>query len=372
MKNSIGILILLILTLSITAQNPSVSNLYVGSFTSEGAEGIYLCQFDNSTGKISLHKVFKGIEDPSFIRLSPDRNFLYAVTRASNDLEKSVGNIQSYRIEPDGNLVFLNKQVSNGEGPCHVDISPDGRFAAIATYGSGTVSLYPLNEDGSLKKASITIHNTGSGAHPTRQTKPHAHSTIFSPDGKQLFSADLGTDKINIFNVKDNKIISAGQSYLNLTPGAGPRHFKFHPNGKLMYVINELNSTITTFSKKGRKWKTYQTITTIPVDFTEENYCADIHVSPDGRYLYGSNRGHNSIAVYTINPKSKKLEWVTAVSSQGDWPRNFTLSNDGKFLLAANQRSGNIAVFKINPENGIPEFTGYNLELPAPVSLEFQ
>lgn len=372
MKSLTVFLIFTIITFSLFAQQSSTENLYVGTFTSEGAEGIYLCRFDGATGKLTLQKTFKGVEDPSFIRISPDRNFLYAVTRASDTLEEAGGYIQSYRIEPDGTLHFLNKQVSNGSGPCHVDISPDGRFAAIATYGSGTISLYPLNDDGSIEKASITIHNTGSGTHPTRQTKPHAHSTLFSADGKQLFNADLGTDKISVFDVKNNKIISAGQSYLLLPPGSGPRHFKFHPDSKVMYVINELNSTITSFRKKGRKWKMLQTTTTIPEDFSGENYCADIHVSPDGRYLYGSNRGHNSIAVYSIDPKSKELEWITAVSTQGDWPRNFTLSKDGRFLIAANQKSGNIAVFRINTHNGVPEFTGYDLNLPSPVSLEFQ
>lgn len=372
MKNITAICIIVLLSLSLTAQNNDVVNLYIGTFTSEGSEGIYHCTFDESTGDIALQKVFKGIDNPSFMQISPDRKYLYAVTRPSAEIEKSGGYVQAYRIGKSGELRFLNKQVSHGNDPCHIDISPDGKYTAIATYGGGTVSLYKINQDGSLNMASSTIKIEGSGPNKSRQTAPHAHSVLFSHKGDQLFSADLGTDRINIFDLKSEKLVPARQSHLKLAPGAGPRHFKFHPDGEAIYVINELNSTVTVFTKSEKGWKEEQTLSSLPEEFEGTSYCADIHISNDGQYLYGSNRGHNSIAVFRIKENQNRLDWVTSVSTQGDWPRNFTLSPNGKFLLAANQRSGNIAVFKINPENGIPEFTGKEVKIPSPVCLVFR
>lgn len=372
MKKLLTIIQLFVFILSVHAQNQSESTLFAGTFTSEGAEGIYVCRFDNQSGKLSLQKVFKGIDNPSFLTLSPDRQYLYAVTRPAAAVEPSGGYVQSYRIDAENDLHFINKQVSNGADPCHIDITTDGKKVAIATYGGGTVSVYQVSPNGSLNKADITINNTGSGPNKQRQTAPHAHSVLFTPDDKQLFSADLGTDKISIFDVSDGKIISANQSYLALEPGAGPRHITFHPDARTLYVINELNSTITVFRKSRKKWKQQQAISTLPDDFTGESFCADIHVSPDGQYLYGSNRGHNSIAVFAIDNKTKKLSLKTTVHTEGDWPRNFTISPDGKFLLAANQRSGNVTVFKLNAETGVPEFTGNELKIPAPVCLVFK
>jgi 6-phosphogluconolactonase len=360
----------LLLLFQVNAQTPDSGRFYVGTFTSEGAEGIYLCSFDFSTGEIALLNTFKGIDNPSFLKISPNRNFLYAVTRSSEKIEKSGGFIQAYKIDQNGNLEFLNKQISNGSGPCHVDVSPDGNYAAIATYGDGTTSLYKIKKDGNVSTASSTIINEGSG--PTsRQAAPHAHSIKFSKNGKQVFSADLGTDQLNIFDLKKGKMIPAKQPFVKLPPGSGPRHFDFHPNADVIYVINELNSTISVISKNGRNREVIQTISTLPENFSETSYCADIHVSADGKYVYGSNRGHNSIAVFKTDPVSKQLKFLTTVSTRGKWPRNFAITNNGNFLLAANQHTGNIVVFKINSETGIPEFSGKEIKLPAPVCIEF-
>lgn len=372
MRNITALLFLSLLTFLGSAQKKQFADLYVGTFTSEGAEGIYLCKFEENTGKITIQNVFKGIDNPSFLQISPDRDFLYAVTRPSSEVEQSGGYIQAYKIGPDGKLIFMNKQVSNGNDPCHVDVSADGKFAAVATYGGGSVSLYEINRDGSLKAASSIIKNEGSGPNKARQKAPHAHSVLFTQESNQLFSADLGTDRINIYNLKEDKLIPARQPFVKVAPGAGPRHIRFHPDKNTLYVINELNSTITVFNMTGKKWKDVQSVSTLPEDYEGTNYCADIHISADGRYLYGSNRGHNSIVIFKINNKSKQLNRVTTVSAQGDWPRNFTLSPDGRYLLAASQHSGNISVFKVNSETGIPEFTGNSLRIPAPVCLVFR
>jgi 6-phosphogluconolactonase len=371
MKKIFCFLLLFLMVLGVHSQDKTLQNLYVGTFTSGDAEGIYLCSFNNSTGSITLRQVFKGVDNPSFLKISPDKKFLYAVTRPQTAIEASGGYVQSYSIKNGGELQFINKQVANGADPCHIDVSSDGRYAAIATYGGGTVSLYEIEPGGSLKPAASIITNEGSGPNPSRQKAPHAHAVKFSPEGNTLFSADLGTDRLNILNRKGNRIEPARQSHVKLSPGAGPRHLSINTGGKAIYVINELNSTISVLEQKGGKWVESQSISTLPEGFNETNYCADIHVSPDGRFVYGSNRGHNSIAVYKTDARTNKLEWITSVSTQGDWPRNFTFSPDGQFLLVANERSGNIVVFRID-ENGIPRYTGNEVKIPSPVCLEFQ
>ncbi|HSO89314.1 MAG TPA: lactonase family protein [Draconibacterium sp.] len=366
MKTVAIVLVLIINVLYASGKDSKNRQFYVGTYTSEGAKGIYLCNFDVVTGEITLQETFSGIDNPSFLKISPDKRFLYAVSEKSDE-----GYVSAFRIDKNGKLIFINKQSSNGAGPCQVDVSPDDKFVAVANYGGGTTALYPVAENGSLQPATSIIINEGSSIDKSRQTKPYAHSIKFSPFTKQVFSADLGTDQLNIYYLEGDKLVQKGQKFLKLEPGAGPRHFDFHPDGKTIFVISELNSTITTFQPKGENWEKYQTISTLPADFSGTSYCADIHVSKDGKYLYGSNRGHNSIAVFEINGQTKQLKSVGFVSVEGNWPRNFALSPDGNYLLAANQRSGNITVFKINKETGMPEFTGKEIKIPAPVCIEF-
>jgi 6-phosphogluconolactonase len=364
--NRVVILLLLIMNvLCVFGKEPEKQHFYVGTFTSEGAKGIYLCNFDNGSGEISLQETFVGIDNPSFLKISHDERFLYVVT------EKPEGYVSAFQIVKNGKLKFINKQSSNGADPCQIDVSPDGRFVAVANYSGGTTALYPVAKNGSLLPPTSVIVNDGSGVDKSRQTKPHAHSIKFSPFGNQVFSADLGTDQLNIFTLEGDKLIQQGQKFVKLEPGAGPRHFDFHPDGETIFVISELNSTITTLKLINHNWEKQQIISTLPADFKGASYCADIHVSADGKYLYGSNRGHNSIAVFEINSETKQLKSLGFVSVKGDWPRNFALSPDGKFLLAANQKSGNITVFKINKETGMPEFTGKEIKIPAPVCIEF-
>ena len=355
---------------SANSQNEKNQKLYVGTYTSEGSEGIYLCDFNSESGDITLDKTFKGVDNPSFLKVSADKKYLYSVSRTTKEIEKSGGFVIAYKIGKNGVLHFLNKQISNGAAPCHIDVSPDGKFAAIATYTGGTVSLYPIKPDGSLNYPSTVINNNSSGNNEDG-TVSHAHSIKFSPFDNTVFSADLGTDKLNIYHLEKGVLNSYGQYFVKLEKGVGPRHFEFHPNGNTIYVINELNSTVSIVKKKNNRWDIVQNISTLPPGFEGKSYCADIHISDDGKYLYGSNRGHNSIAVFDVNPESSDLVFKGTVLVEGDWPRNFSLSPDGKFMLVANQRSGNITVFKIHPETGMPEFTGKEIKLPAPVCLEF-
>ena len=371
MKRILVLLMLVVNVLYVFGQETKKHVFYVGTFTSEGAKGIYLCDFDDVTGKITLKETFTGVDNPSFLKVSPDNKYLYVTNRAPKEIEPTGGFVSAYEIGKNGILKFMNKQLSHGADPCHVDVSPDGKLVAIANYGGGNTAMYPVSENGSLLPASSVIKNEGSSVNQSRQTKPFAHSIKFSPFGNQVFSADLGTDQLNIFTLDGNKLVQPGQKFVKLDPGAGPRHFSFHPDGDAIFVINELNSTITAIRKTGEVWEKYQTISTLPADFKETSFCADIHVSADGKYLYGSNRGHNSIAVFGINSETKQLKSIGFVSVEGNWPRNFSISPSGNYLLVANQRSGNINVFKINKQTGVPVFTGNEIKIPVPVCIEF-
>ena len=371
MKKIVILFMLIMNVLCTFGQKAEKQLFYVGTFTSEGAKGIYLCNFDSQTGEISLDETIVGADNPSFLKISPDKKYIYVANRVPKEIEPSGNYVSAYKIEKNGIIKFLNRQSSHGADPCHVDVSPDGKFVVVANYGGGTTAMYPVSMDGSLLPASSVITNEGSSIDKSRQTKPYAHSIKFSPFSNQVFSADLGTDQLNIFSLEGEKLIQHGQKFVKLDSGAGPRHFDFHPDGDFIFVISELNSTITSLKCEGKNWEKYQVISTLPADFNGTSYCADIHVSADGKFLYGSNRGHNSIAVFEINSETKKLKSTGFVSVEGNWPRNFALSPDGNYLLAANQKSGNITVFKINKETGVPEFTGKEIKIPAPVCIEF-
>ncbi len=370
MKTIIVILNVLFFSISVVAQQTKIQKFYVGAYTSEGAKGISYCSLDLETGDVKLEKTCEGIENPSFLRLSPSGKYLYAVSEVRSKAGRTGGTVVAYKVKKDGSLKLINRQSSNGDGPCHVDVSQDGRNVAVACYAGGTTSLYPVNKDGSLKKASSVIVNSGSGPNQKRQDKPHAHSIKFSPYDKQVLGADLGTDKLNIFYLEDNELISKQQKFLKLRPGAGPRHFDFHPNKEVIYVIYELKSSIETIKRNEGIWQVVGNVSTLPESFKGDSYCADIHISKDGRFVYGSNRGHNSIAVFKVN-QYNTLSGLKTVSAEGDWPRNFGITPDGNWMLVANQRSNDITVFKINHENGIPEFSGKKIELPSPVCIEF-
>ena len=371
MKISLLALALSVLSVVAFAQLKSQQIFYVGTFTSEGGEGILRCGLNTETGEIQVLETFKGIDNPAFLKISGDRSFLIAGTRPPEKVEPAGGWISVYKIGENGSLKFVNKQASHGDEPCHVDVSKDNKWVAAANYGSGTLALFPVSDEGKLEPASSVIFNQGSGPDLARQAGPHAHSVKFSPFTNEVFSADLGTDQLDIFRLENGKLLQNDQKFVKMDPGAGPRHFDFHPSGKFIYVINELNSTVTLLANEGGVWIKKQNFRTVPNDFTEKSYCADIHISKDGRFLYGSNRGHNSIVVFSVNPADGELKTVGFVPVEGNWPRNFGISPDGAFLLVANQRSANITVFRINQQTGLPQFTGKQLKTGSPVCIEF-
>lgn len=360
------VFVFLLCGVNISAQDSDVQKFYVGSYTSEGAEGIYLCELNLKTGKLIKQNTFSGIENPSFVKLSPDKNYLFVVS----EVDEENSSVFAYKVGENNALIMLNKQPSGGAHPCHVDVSSDGNLVAVANYTGGSFSIYETESNGKLKAMGMKVQNSGSGPNEERQQKPHAHSVKFSPFSEELFNADLGTDQLNIWHLEGNKLHQEDQKFVSITPGAGPRHLDFHPDGETIYVINELNSTISVVSRIDGVWKVVQNISTLPAGFDGESFCADIHISKDGRFLYGSNRGHNSIAVFEIG-SDQTLKMLETVSVEGDWPRNFNITPDGDWLLVANQRSGNISVFKVNKKNGSISFSGNEISLPAPVCIEF-
>jgi 6-phosphogluconolactonase len=300
---------------------------------------------------------------------------LYAVNEVGEYLGKPGGGVSAFAIDPaNGNLRLLNQQATQGADPCHLSIDSRKRSLLVANYTGGSVSVLPVRTDGTLSMVSHEDQHEGSG--PKEQQKgPHAHCVILDANERYAFASDLGTDKVMIyrFDRATGKLSPAKQPFAELKAGAGPRHLTWHPTGKYLYVINELDSTMAVFGYDERNGTLtpIQTVSTLPEDFIGISYCADVHVSASGRFLYGSNRGHNSIVVFEIDPQTGKLKLVQHRSTEGDWPRNFAIDPSGLWLLVANQRSDNIVMFLIDERTGQLTGMGQIAEIPSPVCLKF-
>lgn len=347
--------------------------VFIGTYTSDGSKGIYVYRFEPDSG----HLIFTGQtateKNPSFVVPSADGRTLYSVSETSTFDGKKTGAVSAWRIDrTKATLTFLNRQPSGGRGPCHLSVTANGRYLAAANYGAGSVSLLPIDKDGSLLPGHSVQHE-GSG--PTRRQKgPHAHSITPDPKTGQLFAADLGLDQVRLYDIADGKLRSAQPAALKLPAGAGPRHLDFHPNGRWLYVINELDSTLTQFARRDENapFELVETVTTLPAGFAgDDNTCADIHIHPNGQFLFGSNRGHDSIVSYRVDPGNGKLTLVGHTSSGGKQPRNFALDPTGRFLYAAHQRSGNVVGFRVDPKTGKVTPLDFELEIPTPVCVRF-
>jgi 6-phosphogluconolactonase len=348
--------------------------LYVGTYTTSGkSEGIYGYHMDG-TGALTRFTSIMSV-NPSFLTIDRSNRFLYAVNEVGDFLEKPGGAVSSFAIDPaTGKLRLLNEQATHGADPCYLSVDSRKRTLLVANYTGGNVSVFPLRSDGTLGMVAEVKQHEGSG--PKEQQKgPHAHCIIFDRAERHAFAADLGIDKVMIyrFDRATGKLTPANQPFAELKAGAGPRHLSFHPTGKFLYVISELDSTMTAFKYNEQEGTLMliDTVSTLPGDFTETSFCADVHVSPSGKFLYGSNRGHNSIVVFSIDQNTGKLTLVEHTSTEGNWPRNFTIDPSGGFLLVANQRSNNVVVFSIDPGTGRLKPTGVNEAIPSPVCLRF-
>lgn len=347
--------------------------LYVGTYTKGTTEGIFVYSFNDRSGKLNDLKIPIVSNNPSFLTISADKKYLYAVGEVDDPDKDHSGGVSAFRIDEDGKLSFLNHVETNGANPCHVCVSPDGKKLVASNYTGGNLSFFYIMPDGSLSALKQKIQHTGNGPFPDRQTEPHAHSAKFDASGKFLFAADLGIDELKIYSVGsgDIPLKPGSQPFVKMAPGSGPRHFDFSADKRFIYVINELSSTISVLMKYGGEWKIIQTVRTLPKDFVGESWCADIHLSADGRFVYGSNRGHNSISVFKRDITNGKLEMIQTISVEGNWPRNFTLDPTGQFLLVANQRSNDITVFKIDEPSGKLSFSGLKFPCESPVCLQF-
>lgn len=357
------------------SQNRNVTHqtLYVGTYTSGKSEGIYVYHLDSRTGELTHFKTVKRIIDPSYLTIDEKKRFLYTVNEVSQFEGKPSGAVSSFAMDrKTGDLRLINQKPSLGGSPCYITLDRQERFALIANYEAGNVSVFPVMKDGSLGDATSVVQHNGSSINRERQQGPHAHCIVVDKLNRYAFAVDLGIDKILIyrFDSRSGKLTNHGE--VATKPGAGPRHLTFHPNNRYAYVINELDSTMTVYGYDARRGllRPQQTISTLPTNYSGENYCADLHVSPNGRFVYGSNRGHNSIVVFAIDGKTGQLNYVENVSTEGNWPRNFTIDPTGAFLLVANQRSDSVVTFRIDKRSGRLSSTGQIAEIPTPVCLK--
>ena len=370
-KNLTDLLLLCCLFLALSCQEqsakkPEMTNFYLGTYTNGPSEGIYKYVLTND-GRLQDLGLMAKAENPSFLAFDKSRNYLLAVNEVSN--ENSVGYVSSFKISTDS-LIFLDKKPTGGAHPCHITSNSDG-FIVVANYSGGNMGLLQIKEEGQLSDLLDVQQHEGSGSH-SRQEAPHAHSGWFDNDGG-LISVDLGTNQLWLSKIdKDSlKFKPEEPPTFDMEDSAGPRHLTFHPDQSWVYVINELTSSVSLVYKDKDGYKIQQTISTLPPAFTEYNVCADIHISADGKFLYASNRGHNSIAMFAVEEATGQLTAIGHESTRGATPRNFSLSPDGNFLLVANQDSNNIVSFSRSIENGLLTFVD-EIQAPTPVCILFE
>ena len=349
-------------------------SLYLGTYTRGSSRGVYQARLDTHTGKLHSLQLVAELENPSFLALHPAKPVVYAVSETNNFEGEPAGAVSTLQRDPaTGQLALLGQQTTKGAHPCHVSITPSGEYVMVANYSGGSIACYPVKEDGSLGPMSGFVQHEGSSVSP-RQKGPHAHSINSDAAGRFILVDDLGLDKVLIYRLEDGKFVPNDPAFATLAPGSGPRHLVFHPNGRFVYVINELLSTVTAFGydPKTGKLREIQTIATLPKEFAGGNTTAEVCVHPSGKFLYGSNRGHDSIVTFRIDSETGELTLVGHTPSGGRSPRNIALDPSGRFLLAAHQNSDNVVAFRIDQETGMPKATGSELKVGSPVCVVFQ
>jgi 6-phosphogluconolactonase len=364
----------LLFTLNGSAQLTSNEHyLLVGTYTTTSSgksEGIYIYKFNSKTGEATyVNKVVT--ENPSYLAISPDQKFVYAVNEGAQDK----GSIASFSFNrQDGSLKYLNSQPSGGDHPCYVAIDKTGKWVTSGNYSGGSLAVFPARKDGSLGEAVSNIKHEGYSVNADRQTAPHVHSTVFSKDNKYLFVPDLGIDKVMIysFNSKNGNLSPAKVPFHMTEPGTGPRHFDFSPNGRFAYLMEELSGSVSAYTYKNGEVQLIQNISALPGDYNGPVGSADIHVSPDGKFLYASNRGEsNTIAIFKIDQQTGMLAPVGHQSTLGRTPRNFNFDPSGNFLLVGNQNSDEVVIFKVDRQTGLLTDTENRIEVGKPVCIKW-
>jgi 6-phosphogluconolactonase len=364
--------------------SPKEYLFFVGTYTGEStkSQGIYAYRYDAASGEITPLGLAAETTNPSFLAIAPSGKFLYAVNEVQKlDGKDNTGGVSAFAIERDkdghatGKLTFLNQKHSRGADPCYITVDKTGKYVLVANYTGGSVIVFRVQDDGKLGPASAFIQHKGQGPNQKRQEGPHAHSIDLSPDNRFAFIDDLGVDALLVdrFDTATGDLAPNDPPFARLDPGAGPRHFVLHPNGNFAYVISEMQSTVTAFSAdlKAGTFHRLQTISTLPKDFTAQNDDAEIQIHPSGKFLYASNRGHDSIAVFSVDDAKGTLTPVELVPTQGKTPRSFEIDPTGTLLYAENQESGNIVIFRIDQTTGKLTPTGKVLDVPSPVCVKF-
>lgn len=363
---------LLTQTAADTTGNGGKVRMYVGTYTGgkNGSKGIYRLELDLASGQLSQPVVAAESVSPSFLALHPSQKFLYAVNEAGKE-----GMVSGWSVDPaTGELTALNQQSVVGSGPCHLTVDRAGKNVLAANYGGGSVAVVQIGPDGKLGERTAFIQHIGSGGNPKRQAKPHAHSINLDAANRFAIVADLGLDKVLVykFDADNGTLVPNDPPAMSLAPTSGPRHFAFHPNGRRAYVINEMTSTVTAmeYDPQAGVLKELQTLSTLPAT-TPGNSTAEVQVHPSGKFLYGSNRGHNSIAIFAIDAESGKLTAAGHQTKDIKTPRNFGIDPSGTFLIVANQGADTLVVFRIDPQTGALEPTGTSVVVPSPVCVKF-
>jgi 6-phosphogluconolactonase len=352
--------------------------VYLGTYTGGAGEskGIYTFTFNPATGEASPVTLAAEVTNPTFLALHPNRRALYSVSEIANFAGGKTGAVSAFAIAPEsGALTLLNQQPSGGAGPCHLEVDHSGRCLLVANYSGGTVAAFPLAAEGRIEAVGTLMPHAGHSVHPQRQTKPYAHFIAPSPDNRFALACDLGADRVFVYALDAAKAGLAPHDPPSaaLAPGAGPRHLAFHPNGRFALVVNELNSTVTSFAWDAARGtlKEIQSVPTLPAGFTNTSTTAEIEVHPNGRFVYASNRGHDSLAVFALDADTGQLSLVEIVPTGGKTPRCFSIGPDGKHLFAANQGSGNVVVFALDPATGRLRSIGKSVPVPSPVCVKF-
>ncbi len=366
------LLTVLIFSFASLYSNAQKFYLLIGTYTGTGSKGIYVYNFDAQTGKADWVSNTDSSTNPSYITLSQNGNFVYAVNETSGAIP---GRVSAFSFNKNnGELKFLNTELSGGDDPCYVEASDDDKWIAVANYTGGNLSVFHLNKNGSLQPYSQLIQDSGGSINKVRQEKAHVHEAVFSPDNAYLFSPDLGMDKVMIYKFKSSQkkpLQPASPAFVNTSPGSGPRHITFHPNKKFAYLIHELSGTITVYNYNNGKLKALQELPTHPRDFKGIIGSAEVSLSPDGKFLYASNRGdENTITIFSVNSSSGKLKLIGYQPVSGKAPRNFIIDPTGNYLLVANQNSDNIVIFKRDKKTGLLKETQNQINLPKPVCLQ--
>lgn len=354
---------------------PGQSRLfYVGTYVADGSPSIFLCRLDLNSGKMERVDAFLGGVNPSFLALHPNGQHLYAVNELPTHEDPAEGTVRAFAIDrATGRLTLLNEQPSHGVDPCHIITDQSGRYVLVANYTSGSLAVYPIERDGWLGPASDVVQHCGSGPDPKRQTGPHAHSANMDPANRFALVCDLGLDKVLVYRLDlgTGKLQPHGDARLHA--GAGPRHLDFHPNGRHVYVINELDSMLTVFACDADKGvlKEIQTVPALPDGYVGKSFCAEVAVHPSGRFVYASNRGHDSLAIYAVDATSGRLTLRGHEPTRGKNPRHFAIDPSGAFLLVANQDGNAVESFRIDPQAGSLTWL-HQIDVPKPPCVMFR